>query len=65
MNVSRAHLLSLADRKVNATAQLEGHEMAMNRIQFQAGLSLPEFLKDYGTEAQCEQVLQAVRWPSA
>ena len=37
--------------------------MAMNRIQFQPGLSMPEFLKDYGTEAQCEQALEAVRWP--
>lgn len=37
--------------------------MAMNRIQFQAGLSLPEFLKDFGTEAQCEQALEAARWP--
>ena len=25
---------------------------------------MPEFLKDYGTEAQCEQALEAVRWPS-
>ena len=38
--------------------------MAMNRIQFQPGLSMPEFLKDYGTEAQCEQALEAVRWPN-
>ncbi len=38
--------------------------MAMNRIQFQHGLSMPDFLKDYGTEAQCEQTLEAVRWPS-
>ena len=37
--------------------------MAMNRIQFQPGLSMPEFLKDYGTEAQCEQALEAIRWP--
>jgi len=37
--------------------------MAMNRIQFQPGLSMPEFLKDYGTEAQCEQALEALRWP--
>ena len=37
--------------------------MAMHRIQFQPGLSMPEFLKDYGTEAQCEQALEAVRWP--
>ena len=25
---------------------------------------MPEFLKDYGTEAQCEQALEAVRWPT-
>ena len=37
--------------------------MAMNRIQFQPGLSMPGFLKDYGTEAQCEQALEAARWP--
>jgi hypothetical protein len=38
--------------------------MAMNRIQFQHGLSMPEFLRDYGTEAQCERVLEVVRWPN-
>lgn len=37
--------------------------MVMNRIQFQPGLSLPAFLKDYGTEVQCEQALEAARWP--
>jgi hypothetical protein len=36
--------------------------MAMNRIQFQPGLSMPDFVKDYGTEAQCEKALEAVRW---
>jgi hypothetical protein len=35
--------------------------MAMNRIQFQAGLSLPSFLEQYGTEAQCEAALELVR----
>ncbi len=63
MNVSRAHLVSQADGRVTSIAQLEGYEMAMNRIQFQPGLSMPEFLKDYGTEAQCEQALEAARWP--
>lgn len=38
--------------------------MAMNRIQFQPGLSMPEFLKGHGTEAQCEQALGDVRWPN-
>jgi transposase-like protein len=37
--------------------------MAMNRIQFQPGLSLSEFLHNYGTEAQCEAVLEKARWP--
>ena len=38
--------------------------MPMNRIQFQAGLSLAEFLALYGTEAQCEVVLAQARWPA-
>ena len=63
MNVSQAHLVSLSTHKVTFTIQREGHEMAMNRIQFQSGLSMPGFLKEYGTEAQCEQALEAVRWP--
>jgi ribosomal protein L37AE/L43A len=37
--------------------------MAMNRVQFQAGLSMAEFLDRYGSEAQCEAALVAVRWP--
>lgn len=37
--------------------------MKMNRIQFQAGLSLNEFLRDYGTEEQCETMLEQFRWP--
>lgn len=37
--------------------------MAMNRVQFQPGLSMPEFMQRYGTEAQCEQALARARWP--
>ncbi len=38
--------------------------MTMNRIQFQPGLSLPEFLKYYGTQAQCAAILEQMRWPT-
>jgi len=38
--------------------------MPMNPIQFQKGLSLPAFLVRYGTEVQCEQALERMRWPS-
>lgn len=38
--------------------------MTTNRLQFQSGLSLKEFLDQYGTEAQCEAALQKARWPS-
>ena len=31
--------------------------MKMNRIQFQPGLSMPEFFERYGTEAQCQVAL--------
>jgi transposase-like protein len=37
--------------------------MAMNRIQFQPGLSLSEFLRDYGTESHCAAALEKARWP--
>lgn len=37
--------------------------MSMNRVQFQSGLSLPQFLARYGTEAQCFQALVQMRWP--
>ena len=38
--------------------------MKMNRVQFQAGLSMPEFFERYGTEAKCRQALAAARWPN-
>ena len=38
--------------------------MAMNMIQFQSGLSLPEFLDLYGTEAKCRRTLYRWRWPA-
>ncbi len=37
--------------------------MPMNRIQFQPGVSLPEFFLRYGTEAQCEAAMAELRWP--
>lgn len=37
--------------------------MRMNRVQFQPGLSMPEFLERYGSEAQCQAALQVARWP--
>jgi hypothetical protein len=37
--------------------------MAQNRVQFQPGMSMPEFIARYGTEAHCEAVLERVRWP--
>lgn len=37
--------------------------MAMNRVQFQAGLSMAEFIERYGTVAKCQAALEAARWP--
>jgi hypothetical protein len=37
--------------------------MAINQVQFQAGLSLHDFFERYGCEAQCEAALVASRWP--
>lgn len=37
--------------------------MAINRIQFQPGLSMTQFFERYGSEYQCEAALLASRWP--
>ena len=37
--------------------------MAMNRIQFQRGMSMFEFFGKFGTEAQCEAAVEQARWP--
>jgi hypothetical protein len=37
--------------------------MAKNRVQFQRGLSLPDFFAAYGSEAQCAETLFRWRWP--
>jgi len=37
--------------------------MARNTVQFQKGLSEPEFERRYGTEEQCRAVVVATRWP--
>ena len=38
--------------------------MASQQIQFQQGLSIPEFLAVFGTEAQCVEAVKASRWPA-
>ena len=38
--------------------------MEMNRVQFQRGLPMAEFMKRYGTEAQCHGALVESRWPA-
>jgi hypothetical protein len=42
----------------------EDRIVAMNRIQFQLGLSMPEFFALYGSDAQCAAALEKARWPN-
>jgi transposase-like protein len=35
----------------------------MNRIQFQQGLSLSDFLAEYGAEERCAAAVESARWP--
>jgi len=37
--------------------------MARNAVQFQKGLSEPEFDRHYGAEEQCRAVVISARWP--
>ena len=36
--------------------------MPQNTIQFQKGMSLIQFLDEYGTESDCEKALEVARW---
>lgn len=38
--------------------------MCKNKVQFQKGLSLSEFMDNFGTEAQCEVALETAKWPN-
>jgi transposase-like protein len=37
--------------------------MAINPVQFQKGLSMVDFMAQYGTEAKCYRALYRTRWP--
>lgn len=37
--------------------------MAMDRVQFQPGLSMHQFMDLYGTQDKCEAAVIGWRWP--
>jgi transposase-like protein len=37
--------------------------MAMNKVQYQRGLSMLEFFDLYGSQEQCEEFVRGHRWP--
>jgi len=37
--------------------------MAQNKVQYQRGLSMPEFFEQYGSAQQCEDLVRTWRWP--
>ena len=39
--------------------------MARNRVQFQKGYSLVQFMDEYGSEEKCTEALFRWRWPNA
>lgn len=62
MTHSQAHVVSY--RAHTLVAIHDGVcTMAMNHIQFQHGMSLPEFLASFGTQAQCAEAVRRARWP--
>lgn len=50
-------------QRANNEAVARGSEMARNGVQFQKGLSEPQFDDLYGTEEQCRQAVFDWRWP--
>lgn len=43
--------------------QAKGAAMAKNKVQYQKGLSVNDFLEKYGTEELCEKALFKWRYP--
>lgn len=37
--------------------------MSSSLLQFQPGMSLPDFMASFGAEAQCREALRLARWP--
>ena len=37
--------------------------MAQSKVQYQRGLSMPEFFDSYGSSQQCEALVRSWRWP--
>ncbi len=37
--------------------------MAQNKVQYQRGLPMLEFLDSYGCERRCEEAVRSWRWP--
>lgn len=37
--------------------------MGINKVQFQKGLSMGQFMERYGTEEKCHAAVVALRWP--
>ena len=50
-------------RKMDSDQIFGAQAMAMNRVQFQPGMSMSTFFDLYGSEPQCEVALVAARWP--
>ena len=38
--------------------------MGINKVQFQKGLSMVQFMDQYGTEEKCHAAVVALRWPN-
>lgn len=58
----QAHVVSHWPVKLYLKLAEEECEMPQNRIQFQKGMSLDEFIDHYGTDLKCEQALESARW---
>jgi hypothetical protein len=53
----------MSQRPTTMDALYRRRVMAMNRVQYQAGLPMLEFFEKYGTQEQCEELVRAWRWP--
>lgn len=62
MKLRLAHSVSYLSRTLMTSYQGVS-TVSNNPIQFQPGMSLPEFLRCFGTEAACSAAVNRARWP--
>jgi len=57
------HLVNYSSRNLTPLPH-EFDTMPINKVRFQPGMAMSEFVERYGSEDQCARALEQIRWPA-